>query len=157
MAGTALLLSAVSCRHVDNERIPWSDVRIAFSTMGEWNIYGVPGAYTYRSFIKSEHVPADYPYTAMTYTGFGGVLLVGDIFGRPVAYDLACPVEVRYNVRVAIDPDTHLAVCPVCHSCYDVFENYGHPVAGVAAEREYGLTLYHVGSGPGGEYMYISH
>ena len=29
----------------------------------------------------------------MTYTGFGGILLVTDMSGSPLAYDLACPVE----------------------------------------------------------------
>ena len=150
---TATILSA--CHHIDNNRIPPAPVRISFNTVAEWDIYGTPGAAQTRQFIKSMRIPSNFPYTALTETGFGGVLLCGDVFGAPVAYDLACPVEMRADVRIIVDNETLNAYCPVCHSVYDIFTNYGHPVSGKAAEQGYGLQRYYVGAGPEGEYMVI--
>lgn len=54
---------------------------------------------------------ADYPYTALDETGYGGVLLLSDVHGVPKAYDAACPVEVKRDVRVFIN-GSHEAECP---------------------------------------------
>lgn len=124
-------------------------VNIPFANVGIWNTYGVGGALETRRFIRSdkERVPADFPYTVSMYTGYGGVLLASDYNGNPVAYDLACPVECRRDVRVTLDEEMLAAVCPVCHSAYSIFENYGHPISGPAAEKGYGLTRYLVSPG----------
>lgn len=153
----AVLLSAVAigCKSVDDERIPVAPVKVDFVNVGSWNAYGVGGALDYRKFIKSERIPAGFPYTAMMATGFGGVLLVCGYEGEFKAYDLACPVERKNNVRINVDADAHVGVCPVCHSTYDIYR-FGSPLSGVAAENGYGLTRYNVGPGPAGEYMVIS-
>ncbi len=145
-----------SCDHIDDKRLPPVNVQIVFSDIGMWNTYGVGGALEYREFIREKKLPGGFFYSATTYTGFGGVLLVGDIYGNPVAYDLACPVECRSDVRVAIDAETHRAVCPVCHSEYDVFENQGHPLSGPAATNGYGLQRYGVYPGAGTTYRVIA-
>lgn len=152
LATTALC----GCQHLDDDRIPPAPVLIQFSNVAVWDAYGVPGALDWRRFIKSERVPADYPYTAMSATGFGGVLLCGDINGNPVAYDLACPVECSSSVRVFIDVEALVAECPKCHSTYDVFSLEGHPLSGEAARMGYGLRRYHVTPGPQGEYRVIT-
>lgn len=131
-------------------------VNITFQSAGMWETYGVPGATDFRRFIREMQEPAGFPFTAMTYTGFGGVLLVGDILGEPQAFDLACPVEVQYNVRVAINSETMFAQCPDCHSEYDVFSNYGTPVSGPAVNYGYGLRRYSVSRGINGEYMTVT-
>lgn len=132
-------------------------VNIVFQSPGMWETYGVPGATSHRRFISREKEPAGFPFTAMTYTGFGGVLLVGDILGEPQAFDLACPVEARYDVRVEIDPDENVARCPECGSTYDVFGNLGTPLSGPAVDMHYALTRYHVNRGSGAlEYMVVS-
>ena len=159
-AAITLLLAAMStaqsCHHLDDDRIPPAAVNISFHTMADWNTYGVGGALQWKRFIIDERIPANYPYTALTYTGFGGVLLGADAFGTPLAYDLACPYECRRNVRVGINTETMLAECPVCHSTYDVFSLYGHPVSGPSADRGYGMRRYYVGPGRAGEYMNVS-
>lgn len=141
-----------SCDRVDSNRLPAMPVNIVFQTVGVWDYYGVPGALETRKFIRNskEQVPADFPYTVSTYTGFGGVLLCGDLYGNPVAYDLACPVECRADVRIEVDRDGNVAYCPMCGSTYSIFENYGSPLSGLAAERGYGLQRYKVriGSNP---------
>lgn len=146
------------CRHVDNRRTPPADVWIPFATADMWNTYGVPGAMDSRRFILniSPVEPKGFPYTAVMRTGYGGVLLAADIHGNPVAYDLSCPVENKPNIRVEIDRETQNAVCPVCHSRYDIFTNYGNAISGPAREYAYGLTLYYAGPGRGGEYRVIS-
>jgi putative lipoprotein len=148
-------LVAASCGHYE-DRIPPSPVRVSFPTVGEWNVYGISGAYDYKYFIKRQLIPAGYPYTALSETGFGGVLLVGDMHGDPHAYDMACPVELRYDIRVAIDPDIMQARCEVCGSTYDVFDNHGMPTSGPAKDREYRLARYNVTAGGAGEYMIIT-
>lgn len=130
-------------------------VNITFADAGMWDKYGITGAGLYRRFIIQEKIPADFPYFASSATGFGGVLLCSMYTGVPVAYDLACPVECRANVRVYVN-ESGEAECPECHSRYDIFEKYGYPVAGKAAVEGFGLETYNVVSGLGGYYMVIT-
>lgn len=150
-----ILISAgfAGCHRLDTKRIPPAPVWVAFNTVADWNMYGVPGAMTHRRFIKEERVPGNFPYTATSHTGFGGLLIVGDVHGAPRCYDLACPVECRADVRIRVDTDILQARCPVCGSVYDIFSNYGVPVAGKAAELGYGLQQYYIGAGSQGQYM----
>lgn len=154
----AVLVMALStgCDTIDNKRIPAVPVNIVFPTVATWDTYGVTGALDSRRFIltRTEREPRNFPFPATSATGFGGVLLACDYYGNPVAYDLACPVEQRADVRVAVNKD-HVAECPVCHSTYAVFENPGHPLSGIAAERGYGLQVYHVQPGRA-DYMVIT-
>lgn len=156
--GVLMALIAASCQTIDDDRIPVAPVNIVFNTVADWNIYGVAGAMDSREFIRDLRRPANYPYTALTYTGFGGVLLVSDVMGEPLAYDLACPVEADKNVRVAIDTeDQMLARCPKCGSTYNVFSLQGHPVSGPAVNLAYGLRRYHVAPGRNASaYMVVS-
>lgn len=142
----AALMLCVSCHRLDMDRIPPMPVHITFQTQAQWTIYGTPSALDHRSFIVEERKPADFPWTASTFTGYGGVLLVGNVLGDPQAFDLACPVECRQSVRVFINADLE-AECPVCGSRYDVFSLGGHPIGGPAARDGYGLRPYRVGPG----------
>ncbi len=156
LACAALALAAAACHHVDDDRIPPVPVRVAFNTIGDWHTYGVSGVSSPRIFRVADRLPAGFPYTALSYTGFGGIIMVGDIHGRPVAYDLACPVEVKPTVRVQYVEDDMTAECPVCHSVYELVTNYGNPIAGPAAQRGYALQRYSVIPGLQGEYMLIT-
>lgn len=146
-----LCLVLFSCHTVDDDRIPYAPVRIPFATDAVWEVYGVPGALQHRRFILAEGIPQGYPYTSLCYTGFGGVLLCGDIHGNPVAYDLSCPVERSRSVLIIVDEEKNNAFCPHCHSVYDVFSNFGVPIAGEAAEKGYALRRYVVTPGQQGE------
>lgn len=147
-----LLSAASSCNQVDDDRIPALPVYINLSGAGMWNSYGVAGVGISRTFIHSKDLtkPSGFPYTANSYTGFGGVLLIGGVDpfttepNVPLAYDLACPVERDCNVRVAIDPDNLEAVCHKCGSRYDVVMAGGSPVGGPAltGTPKYGLRRY---------------
>ena len=153
----AAVLVCTGCDRLDNERIPVEQVNIVFQTVADWNIYGANSALTWNTFIRSERKPANFFYTAQTYTGYGGVLLVCDVLGNPQAFDLSCPVERSKDVRVFINEDNeYLAECPKCHSTYNVFSLLGHPVAGEAARQGYALRRYRVGAGRAGEYMVVS-
>lgn len=156
LAGALLLTaSTTSCDHVDDERIPPFAVNIVFRNQAEWDFYGNPGSTEYRRFISALNIPSNFPWTAMTHTGYGGVLLVGDIHGNPLAYDLACPVECQQDVRVIVEGDNR-AHCPRCHSVYEIYTNYGLPISGPAAEYGYGLQRYYVGAGYNGEWRVIT-
>lgn len=154
MMAALFLFSA--CHSIDDDRIPPVNVYLNFNTVGDWTLYGVPGAGSYREFIKANRVPSGYPYSALSATGFGGVLLVGDVHSQPVAYDLACPVECRSDVRIKVDTESLTAECPQCHSVYDIVTNYGYPLSGKAAEKGYGLQRYRVSPGNNGEYMVVT-
>lgn len=144
-----------ACHSVNDERIPLYPVRISFATVGEWNAYGVGGALDYRIFIKDKREPAGFPYTDMSRTGFGGVLLVSDYNNELHAYDLACPVEMKATVRIEVDTQEHVGRCPVCHSTYDIYR-FGNPLSGPAASDGYGLRRYNVSMGGGSSYCLIS-
>lgn len=135
-----------SCSHIDNNRLPPAAVNIEF--VGNWGIYGIKGALDWVRFIKPDS-PRDFPWAADTYTGFGGVLIIGDFNGQPMAYDLACPYECKQNIRINVvtDGDDNLipyGECPVCHSTYDLCMNRGTAMSGPSAQRGYGLTIYRV-------------
>ena len=155
LAILAATLFSVGCDRLDDQRIPPAPVNIAFPTVGDWNVLGVGGALDYRRFIKEELIPADYHYSAISATGFGGVLLVCDVNGNPVAYDLSCPVECKRDLRIFVNTDELVGECPKCHSTYDIFTLGGHPLSGQAAKDGFGLRRYNVGPGRG-DYMLVS-
>lgn len=142
------------CDTVDDSRIPAMPVNINLSDPGMWNAYGVSGFGDFNYFVFQEgspREPSGFPYTDISATGYGGVLLIEgmDPFqletSMPLAYDLSCPVEKSRTIRVRIDPATYEAVCPVCDSHYDVTMAAGAPTSGPAltGERKYGLKRYY--------------
>lgn len=156
---TATLLLLPSCDSTDDNRIPYAEVHLTFHTVGDWNIYGVKGAAAdHRSYILTakEHIPTDFPYTALDRTGYGGLLLVTDVLGNLIAYDLACPYEARPTVRITVPDDELYAECPVCGSTYDIYTNFGKPRSGPAADKGYSLTRYSVSSGGATEYKVVT-
>lgn len=155
LAAAAALLLLGGCETVNDTRIPAMPVYIDLSNRGMWNSYGVSGFGSFRYFVcqtGSAIEPAGFPYKDGAATGYGGVLLIEgmDPFelqtSMPLGYDLSCPVEKSPTIRVAIDPKTFEAVCPVCESHYDVTMGAGAPTAGPAltGERQYGLRRYAV-------------
>lgn len=149
--GIAMLTAG--CDTVDNKRLPAVPVQIVLSDPGGWITYGVSGAMQSRRFVRALKLPADFPYTSSTFTGYGGVLLVSDVFGTAQAYDMACPVECKSDVRIEVDHDAQVARCPKCKSTYDIFSNQGSPLSGEAARLGYGLTQYNVYHNPGVNYV----
>lgn len=141
-----LLLSLIlsSCERINDDRIPPLSVNIEFANVGMWHTYGVAATPDFRYFVKSELKPAGFPYTELTYTGFGGVLLLCDIMNNPRAYDMACPYEAKNNVKIYVDKEKLQAVCPKCGSRFDIYDNPGYPLSGPAAEKRYGLQQYRV-------------
>lgn len=148
-----------SCESINDERIPPIAVNIELDNQGLWDTYGVHAYGEYRYFVKQDKIPTNFAYTALSYTGFGGVLLIsgysnGD-YNVPLAYDLACPVEAKNNVRIQIDKTNFEAFCPTCHSRYDVCEGSGRPLSGEALTKNYGLQRYRVISASLGGYTIV--
>lgn len=159
----ALLSAASACNQVDDDRIPSLPVYINLSGAGMWNSYGVAGVGISRNFINYQGVvsPDGFHFTANTYLGFGGILLIGGVdpftseSNVPLAYDLSCPVECSQTVRVAVDSENLEAVCPVCGSRFDVVMAGGSPVGGPAltGKYKYGLRRYVCDPAQGGGYI----
>lgn len=161
VALTAAVAAALlpGCGSLVDDRIPAVPVTIRLSDAGTWNTYGVSGFGIYRYFIRPLRIPSNFAYTDQTYTGFGGVLLIGgmDPFTNetqvPLAYDMSCPVECQTDVRVYIDSETFDAVCEKCGSRYNVTMAGGSPISGPAAtgKHKYGLQRYNcIPTGYGG-------
>ena len=143
---TLLLTTFTGCERIDNHRLPPVNVNIVFTTLGDWTAYGVAGPGQSQEFIKSERLPIGYPYKESEFTGFGGVVLLCDPNGAYYAYDLACPVECKADVRVEWETGTtHAGImyCPKCGSRYDVY-SFGSAISGPALEDRYGLQPYNV-------------
>ena len=163
LTAIAFILILAGCDSVDDERIPAYAVSVNLTGTGIWNSYGVAGFGSHRRFIKTATLrePSNFPYSATSATGFGGVLLINgmDAFTTqadvPLAYDLSCPVEAKADVRVKVEGEAYDAVCPVCGSHYDVVTGGGTPLSGPAAEgdRKYALRRYRCLPGPDGGYL----
>lgn len=166
--GTLAVIALTGCHSVDvnDSRIPSSPVYVPFTTISDWETYGVGGAdgigsaLQTRVFNREAHIPSNYFYPDYSYTGYGGLLLVGDVHSIPRCFDMSCPVERQRDKRVAIDPETNLARCPWCGSTYDVFcvkgLPPGYPVGGIALDEGYSLRNYSVIFGGDGRYALLS-
>ncbi len=157
---TLITLITVGCgKSVDDERVLYSEVHISFTTVAEWNLYGVKGdAADYRRYILAKGVtePAGFPYKASDHTGYSGILLVSDVMGNLIVYDLACPYDPTPSVRLEI-PDGELhARCPKCGSTFDIYTNHGNPRSGPAADHGYALQRYNITSGGALQYRVIT-
>lgn len=161
MISLVVLVAFQSCNSIDDDRIPNMPVNIALADPGVWNTYGVSGFGSHRDFILSKE-PAGFPWKSNSATGFGGVLLIegvdpySAVTAAPLAFDLSCPVERSPNVRVHVENETYMAVCPQCNSVYNVTTAGGSPISGEAAEGKYKyrLRMYKViPSGTGGYYI----
>lgn len=151
-AALLLLVIASSCERIDNKTLPSYTVRIDLSGYALWNTYGVSGMGDYRIFNRDKRIPANFPYNVNTFTGFGGVLIMMGIDG-PLAYDLACPVEISQDVVLSISADNFDAVCPRCNSHFDPLMNAGGPVSGVAIKSKVGMRQYRVTPSNGGYFI----
>ncbi len=140
---------ASSCDHIDNKTIPRYTVRIDLGSYALWNTYGVSGMGDYRIFNRDKKLPSNFPYNVNTYTGFGGVLLMMGM-NEPMAYDLACPVEISQEVILSVNPENLEAVCPRCGSRFNPLTGDGGPVSGVAINNKVGMRQYHVYPSYGG-------
>lgn len=143
-------LLIVSCETVNDDRIPNMVVNVSLADAGVWNTYGVSGFGNHRNFIFNgtvNSIPTNFPYKYGSATGFGGVLLIegadpySAVTASPLAYDLACPVERKPDIRVYVENETYMAVCPECNSVYNVTTAGGVPISGEAAEGKYKYRL----------------
>lgn len=159
---TTSALTISGCHSVDDERIPYAPVHLSFATIADWNQWVVKqqDAANSARFIYVPSIgnimPAGYPYKAADATGYGGLLLVTDALGNEVAYDLACPVEARPEVRLYVPEGEFYAQCPKCGSTFDLITNHGNPRSGPAADKGYGLQRYSIVSGGALEYRVVT-
>jgi nitrite reductase/ring-hydroxylating ferredoxin subunit len=115
----SLLFSPISCEKVENP-IPVQRVYLNLDlTFEDKELKAVPSckAFTIKdaNLAQGESV------------GFGGVLVIHNMFGEYKAFDLACPFEARQDVLVEVDNEILYAVCPVCGTKYDVGTGNGAP------------------------------
>ena len=158
LAACVAVLALSGCDSVNNREVPAYTVRIDLESYALWNTYGVSGVGDYRIFNRDKRLPANFPYNANTYTGYGGVLLMMALnmdsgTYSPTAYDAACPVENSPNVTLGIDGTNFDAVCPKCGSRYNVLTGSGMPISGTALTLKYGLRMYKVRQSVSGGYM----
>ncbi len=84
------------------------------------------------------------PRTVSERVGYGGILVYHGTEGgtdKFFAYDLACPVEVKSDVRVVVE-NTLFAKCPVCGSVFEIYSGFGNPTSGPALQKNFSLRKY---------------
>ena len=107
-----ITIIATSCDGGDRDRIPAAAVRVEFANQAMWDQYGVSGSFIHRRFILNQKIPAGFPYTLSSATGYGGLMLITNEHGVPYVYDLCCPVEINSNIRIEFDENN---LCLRCH------------------------------------------
>ena len=77
-----------------------------------------------------------------------------DQYGVPYVYDLCCPVEINYNIRIEFDENNLCLRCPKCGSTYDI--TTGGPMTGTAKDGRYFLQSYNIApyGSAGGQLIY---
>ena len=148
-AALSMIVSATSCDHIDNKAVPNFTVRIDLGSYAYWSAYGIVGMGDYRIFNRDKRLPPNFPYNVNTYTGYGGVLLMMGADG-PMAYDLACPVEISQDLTLSISNENFDAICPRCNSHFNPLTGAGGPVSGVAINNKVGMRQYRVIPSNGG-------
>ncbi|MDR2384380.1 MAG: (2Fe-2S)-binding protein [Tannerella sp.] len=126
------LLTAVSCQEVENPVPVWRvylNLDLAFE---DKELKAVPAYKTYT--IKDVNLAQGESI------GYGGVLVVHNMFGEYKAFDLSCPYETSQDVLVEVDDEVLYAVCPVCGTKYDVGTGNGAP----NGKSRHSLRIYNV-------------
>lgn len=137
IAGLFLAVAGLSCSKTYESSIPYRQVNLELDL--SYQDKALKAVQAYKIYTQ------DNIDQAGELTGFGGVLVYhgldnagGDAY---YAFDAACPYEADKNTIVAVDDDAVYAVCPKCHSRYELLNGIGNPVSGPA---EYTLKSYQV-------------
>lgn len=128
----------------ESANIPQMPVYINLSSASMWATFGVSNPLGSRYFNIEQGAPSGFPYTANSFTGFGGVLLVHNVMGQICAYDAACPFEHRKDVVLNVDLNDFQAVCPSCGGRFEIMNGNGIPMSDKALELGYALKSYKV-------------
>lgn len=128
----------------ESANIPPMPVYINLSGASMWATFGAYYPLDTRYFNVEQGVPSGFPYTANSFTGFGGVLLVHNAMGQVCAYDASCPYEHRKDVVLRVDHNDFQAVCPSCGSRFEIINGNGVPMSDKALELGFALKSYKV-------------
>ena len=114
-----LLFFVASCENAENPIPVWPVYLTLDLTFQDKELKAIPSykVFTFKDANLAQGESA----------GFGGVLVVHDMFDTYKAFDLACPYEARQNVTVQVDNEVLYAVCPVCGTQYDIGTGNGAP------------------------------
>ena len=75
----ALIILATAlpaCTKIDDNHTPAYQVNIRLNSAAMWNTYGVHSIGEYKIFSVRKKLPSNFHFTANTYTGFAGVMLL---------------------------------------------------------------------------------
>ncbi|MDR2627978.1 MAG: hypothetical protein LBC40_08105 [Dysgonamonadaceae bacterium] len=129
-----------SCSREEYSNIPYAPVNLVLYPEDMIQLTASP-----ISFTK--------PRNASDQLGYGGILIVRDIYTPDAyyAYDLACPVEAQRNICIQPDDTGITATCSRCGSVFNI-ANGGYPESGTKLK----LTRYQISAIGGGAYK-VSH
>jgi nitrite reductase/ring-hydroxylating ferredoxin subunit len=63
--------------------------------------------------------------------GYGGIIVNTGFDGTYYAFDMSCPHEAKYNIKVKPNSNGQ-AICDSCHTVYDIGYGIGNPSSGVS-------------------------
>ncbi|HBZ33918.1 MAG TPA: hypothetical protein DEO38_02330 [Bacteroidales bacterium] len=130
-----LALSLAGCENdIYRSSIPDVSVHLELNLVSQYPLF----ANSYNEYIIFSE-----PRYAVDRVGFGGVIVYTTLEGKYVAFDLACPVEAKRDVRVEPD-DAGVLTCAVCGERYDITFGLGYPMEGISKEplKRYVTSLY---------------
>ena len=73
--------------------------------------------------------------------GFGGVLVVHNVFDEFKAFDRTCPYEATPSITVEVDNEVLYAVCPKCGTKYDIAGSGAPNGSSKHYLRQYSVTI----------------
>ena len=73
--------------------------------------------------------------------GFGGVLVVHNVFDEFKAFDRTCPYEANPSITVEVDNEVLYAVCPKCGTKYDIAGSGAPNGSSKHYLRQYSVTI----------------
>lgn len=127
MLSVLFSLQFFGCKE-EESRVPDSEVYVKTYTSEYNELMTVNHAVTY---TYNQIYPSNYKL------GYGGVAIFRDLEGRLGCCDLACPSDRSRSNPLQISMP--YAVCPICHSKFDLSYSLGNVIEGQALS---GLRMY---------------
>jgi len=137
-----LICLSVSCNENITSPIPYAQVSLTLDLAGADNLLN--GSLSYKEYTT--------PRLATDRLGYGGLLIIngfGENLVNLYAYDLACPNEAQFNVKIKPESTGLTATCSKCGAVYRI-ANGGAPESG----SKFWLKRYNVVAMQGSETRY---
>lgn len=119
LLGCLLALTALSCDKVEQSNLPYGHVYFKMDL--RFQDKELKSVLAHKIFTTPRH------YGEVM--GYSGILVIHGLNDTFYAYEQSCPHEAQRNIKVEVDSTGMYAICPQCHSKYEIASG-GYPVEG---------------------------